>query len=105
MDLASQPAFVKKERAPLMALLAINKRLDTLVLNIDNQLPEETGMAVILQRYLEEFGHKGCVRDDLLPYLHNGDSVVEHGLKSLLEAMLTETSVSHPPNLYGISHG
>ena len=105
MDLALQPAFVKKERAPLMALLAINKRLDTLVLNIDNQLPEETGMAVILQRYLEEFGHKGCVRDDLLAYLHNGDGVVEHGLKSLLEAMLTETSVSHPANPYGISYG
>jgi hypothetical protein len=94
LDLASQPTFVKKERAPLMALLAINKKLDTLGLSVDSEVSDETATIKVLSRYLEEFGHKGCVRDDLLPYLQGRQGSIEPAIRSILEAMVTETTVS-----------
>lgn len=94
LDLASQSTFVKKERAPLMALLAINKKLDTLGLSVDSEVSNETAITKVLSRYLEEFGHKGCVRDDLLPYLQGREGSIEPANRTILEVMVTETTVS-----------
>lgn len=75
-----------------MALLAINKRIDTLGLSINDETSEQAGTIALLKRYLDEFGHRGCVRDDLLPYLHTGTGNIDGELESVLEAMVTETS-------------
>lgn len=41
-----------------MALLAINKRIDTLGLSINDETSEQAGTIALLKRYLDEFGHR-----------------------------------------------
>ena len=70
LDLADQ--FGKKERAPLLALLEINKRAQLIQVSPSddqaNGLMSQIETSNLLERYWKTFGDKGCVMDDLRPY-------------------------------------
>jgi hypothetical protein len=91
--LASQPTFAKKERAPLVALLEIDKRLRELNINIEDQVEDATDNTTILLRYFAEFGHKGCVRDDVLPYLRLNEGKLSPEVQDLLQNTIAAEAV------------
>lgn len=92
LELAASPKFSKIERAPLIALLAINKMLDESpeleIKDYERQPAAET--VQVLSRYIEEFGHKGCVYNDVKDIVAPSHGEIRPEIKSLLETMTSE---------------
>ena len=91
MDLAEQ--FGSKERAPILALLEINRRLqpaDRAQTQTTDAGPEaKTDTLSLLKRYWTLFGDKGCVMDDLKVYWPN-EAATSLEAFSDMRAFLTE---------------
>jgi len=94
LELASQPAFAQKERAPLLAMLEIDRRLREAGLVVEDELEGGADNVPILKVYLAEFGHKGCVRDDLLPYLRSTQGRIAPEIEDLLKQTIAIEAVS-----------
>jgi hypothetical protein len=94
LDLAASDRFSRKERAPLVALLAIETRLRDMNLRIDADTQSGTSREEVLQRYLDEYGHKGCVRDDLVACLNPSGAGDLSQISVSLEQMASAEHVS-----------
>ena len=94
LELASRPTFAQKERAPLLALLEIDRRLRQAGLVVEDEIKGAADAIPMLQMYLAEFGHKECVRDDLLPYVRSVQGRIAPEVEELLQKTIAVEAVS-----------
>jgi hypothetical protein len=75
-------------------MLEIDRRLRETGTVVQDETKGGADTVPILKVYLAEFGHKGCVRDDLLPYLRSTQGRIAPEVEDLLERTIAIETVS-----------